>query len=96
MRRYLDILRAMESRERNPQSCGRGAPNDGRTNEINEKRGGVIHLGMWVRWNRVMTGWIVLISEDGWIVVHENKRAGRLVFLRVDGNVQIGRDSASC
>ena len=44
-------------------------------------------------------------SDDGtdragirrwWVVVHENARAGALVFLLVDGNVQVGRDSASC
>lgn len=96
MRRYLDILRAMESRERNLQPCDRSASNDGRTNERNEKRGTPIHPGMRVRWNRAMTGRIVLIYEDGWIVVHENACAGGFVFLRVDGNVQIERDSASC
>ena len=43
-----------------------------------------------------MTGWIVLVTDDGWVVVHENVSAGRLVFLRVDRDVQIERDSASC
>ena len=96
MRRYLDILRAMESRERNPSPCGRVPSNAGRTNEINEKRGVSMHPGMLVRWNRVMTGRIVLVTDDGWVVVHENVSAGRLVFLRVDRDVQIERDSASC
>ncbi len=51
-----------------------------------------MHPGMCVRWNRARTGRIVLVSEDGWIVVHENACAGMLVFLRVDGDVQIRRD----
>lgn len=96
MRRYLDILRAMESRQRNPQSCGRSSSNETRTNEINEKRGVPIHPGIWVRWNHTKTGRIVLVSGDGWVVVRENVRAGMLVFLRVESDVQIVRDSASC
>jgi hypothetical protein len=94
MRRYLDILRALEARERNPQSCGRGAPNDGRTNEINEKRGAPIHLGMQVRWSREARGHVVLVSESGWVVVQCDPVD--LVFLRVDELVRIERGSASC
>jgi hypothetical protein len=47
-------------------------------------------------WDHAKTGRIVLVTEDGWIVVHENMLPGRLVFLRVDEGLRMRRDSASC
>jgi hypothetical protein len=56
--------------------------------------------GAWIRWNdrdsQVCEGQVAFYAEDGWVVVHETSRAETVVFLRVDGNVQMGRDSASC
>lgn len=56
--------------------------------------------GAWIRWkNRnceLREGRVAFYAGDGWIVVHENTRAGRLMFLRVNGDVQIERGSASC
>lgn len=55
-----------------------------------------VHPGLWARWNRVMTERIMLVSEDGWVVVQKKGRAGTLVFVRVDREMQIERDSALC
>jgi hypothetical protein len=92
MRRYLDILRAMETRERKPLPCGHGPSHEGRTNEINEKSR--LALGQRVRWNRKASGRVVLVSESGWVVVQCDPVD--LVFLRVDELVRIERGSASC
>jgi hypothetical protein len=96
MRRYLDIIREMQSNKKPHPPVVTVTNGGARKNEINEKRGVPMHPGMWVRWNRTRTGRIVLVSGDGWVVVREYVCGERLVFLRVDGDVRIGRDAALC
>jgi hypothetical protein len=92
MRRYLDIIREMKSNRNIPPPVVSLTNWGVRKNEINEKSR--LAIEQRVRWNREVSGRVVLASGNGWVVVQCDPVD--LVFLRVDKLVRVERGSASC